>query len=247
MHKGAHRCVCLCVCARALGQAARRLLSPWVRRAREAGEARRSFEVLFSPETSIRPKEICHVVPPFWVPFGGGEGYLFLFAVDISIRTHTLVCSRPVKVTKKFVWPCCESLSSPLSLSLPGLGQKVGQAVVLAQFLTGPTSSCIHPPLGFTLVCSAYHWFFVQNLPDPRSPSLPFISLCTSWSSLPILPPGFPPPPSNNIYLRRARYAVGSACHSVWIEYLFLHWLIKATLSHIINTTPLRSINSPGQ
>lgn len=31
----------------------------------EAGEARRSFEVLFSPGSSIRPEEICHLVPPF--------------------------------------------------------------------------------------------------------------------------------------------------------------------------------------
>lgn len=36
------------------------------------------FEVVFSPESSIRPEKTCHVVPPFWFPYGGGEGGIFV-------------------------------------------------------------------------------------------------------------------------------------------------------------------------
>lgn len=83
---------------------------------------------------------------------------MFLFAVDISIRTHTLVCSRPVKVTKKFVWPCCESLLSPLSLSLsPWFGTE-----------SGP-SSCSSPILDRT--------YFIMY---PPTPWLHTGSLCLS-------------------------------------------------------------------
>lgn len=119
-HLRANEGFCARVCFRPSCQTAAIFVS---QTGREAGEARRSFEVLFSPpKSSIRPEEICHVVPPFWFPYGGGwgEGYLFLFAVDISIHTHTHTCNRQVKVRNLFGL----AVESFFSISLPGLGQK---------------------------------------------------------------------------------------------------------------------------
>lgn len=143
---------------------------------------------------------------------------MFLFAVDISI--HTLVCNRPVKVTKKCVWPCCEILFIS-SLSLPGLGHEVGQAVPV-QFLTGHIFNHLstHPPAThWILLPFANSLFLSHSLFRSSSQSASFIlallniffyspasettylslDLCFSSSSHthlhPFSPPDFPPPP----------------------------------------------------
>lgn len=55
-------CDCVCVCVRPRCQTAAIFAS---QTGREAAEARQTFEVLFSPRSSIHPEEICHVVLPF--------------------------------------------------------------------------------------------------------------------------------------------------------------------------------------
>lgn len=79
---------CLCVCCRPNCQTAAIFAT---QTGREAGEARRSFEVLFSPGSSIRPEEICHVVPPFWFPYGGGQGKDICYCL-LSTYQYTYIC-----------------------------------------------------------------------------------------------------------------------------------------------------------
>lgn len=105
-------CVYVCVCFSV--RAARRLLSSWVRRAREAGEAHRSFEVLILSRKFDPPwgkfVMLFHLSGSCTV---GARGRVSFPICYRHLNTHSLVCSRLVKVTKKFVWPCCEILLSP--------------------------------------------------------------------------------------------------------------------------------------
>lgn len=89
----------------------------------EAGQACRSFEVLLTPGSSIRPEEIRHVVPPFRLLYGSAEGGKDICSYLPLTTQCVCVSNRPVKVTKKCVWPRRESPSSPLILS-PVSGQK---------------------------------------------------------------------------------------------------------------------------
>lgn len=124
------------------------------------GQQSRSFEVLFSPE-NVRsaPRKfvmLFHLSDSATAGAEREEGYLFLFCLR-RLNPHTHVCSRPVKVTKKCFWPwlCVQKIEK--NLIFPAwFGTEVGQAVVPAYFLTGPTSSSIHPPFGYTLICSAF-------------------------------------------------------------------------------------------
>lgn len=66
VHKGAHRRACVCVCACALS--AKLPDGCYLRESDGQGKLARHADRLkcySPPETSIRPKEICHVVPPF--------------------------------------------------------------------------------------------------------------------------------------------------------------------------------------
>lgn len=173
----------VCVCCRPSCQTAAIFVS---QTGREAGEARRSFEVLFSPESSIRPEEICHVVPPFWFPYGGAEGKgICSYLLSTSQYTHTYVCNRPVKVTKRFVWPCCETLSLPfLSLVWDRSGPSSCSSPILDRtyFIIYPPTPwlytglfCLQPDLSFSFFQSAgsiIHSCFLQNFLN-RSP-IPF-------------------------------------------------------------------------
>lgn len=90
-------CLCVCVCVRPRCQTAAIFAS---QTGREAAEARQTFEVLFSPRSSIHPEEICHVVLPFWFPYGGVEWKgICPYLLSASQYTQTLV-----KVTKKLVF-----------------------------------------------------------------------------------------------------------------------------------------------
>lgn len=65
------------------------------------------------------------LIPVWWQ---WGEGYLLLFAVDIQVSIHKHLCNRPVKVTKKFVWPCYEIFFICFFFLL--FGTEVAQAVI---------------------------------------------------------------------------------------------------------------------
>lgn len=89
--KGAHLWECVCACVRC--QTAPILVSQTGRR---AGEARQSFEVLFSPPPPHPPKKVRSALRKLVMPFHlsdsrtlgvRAEGYLFPFAADISIDT----------------------------------------------------------------------------------------------------------------------------------------------------------------
>lgn len=87
--KGAHRCVRVCVCV------SRPELPDgcYLRESDGQGKLARHtdrLKCLFSPESSIRPEENLSCCSTFLVPvrWGRGEGYPFLFAIDISIHTH---------------------------------------------------------------------------------------------------------------------------------------------------------------
>lgn len=73
---------------------------------REAGEARRSFEVLFSPGSFDPPRGNLSCCSTFLIPrMVGVRGKVFVPICCRRLNKHTLVCNRPVKVTKKCVWP----------------------------------------------------------------------------------------------------------------------------------------------
>lgn len=144
--KGA--CVCVCV----FGRAARRLLSSRVRRAGKLARHADRLKCYSLPEVRSALRKFVILFHLSDSSMAGVKGRVFVLICCRHLNTDTLVCNRPVKVTKKFVWPCCESFICSFSLLF---GTEVGQAVVLVQFLTAHTSS-INPSHGYTLDCSAF-------------------------------------------------------------------------------------------
>lgn len=157
----------------------------------------------------------------------GVRGRVFVHICCWHLNTHTLVCSRPIKVTKKFIWPCCEILFSPISL--PGLGQKWANSCYSpildrSYFIIYPPTPwrytglfCLLPNLRFSFLQSSskstiIHSCSVQNLPDPHSPIsetlylyLHLLIICTRSPSL------FPTPIYLTISTQGLQYIVMEA------------------------------------
>lgn len=148
-HTCVKRSTSVCVCFRPSCQTAAISVS---HTGRQAGKARQSFEVLFSPESSIRPEKTCHVVPPFRFQYGGGEGK-DVCSYLLPTPQYTLGCSRPVKLRNLF--DLAVNSSSYLFLSLLWDRSRPSSCSPIldrAYFIIYPSTSW--------LVCSAFCQIF---------------------------------------------------------------------------------------
>lgn len=161
-------CVCVCVCV------ARRLLSSRVRRAGKLARHADRLKCYSLPEVRSAPRKfviLFHLSDSRTV---GVRGSVFVLICCWRLNTHTLVCNRPVKVTKKFVWPCCEILLSALPLS--AMGQKWAK-----QLFCHSWQHILHPSTN-SLACSAFCQISILSHSFSQSKSayhLPWLSSTT--------------------------------------------------------------------
>lgn len=158
----------------------------------QAGKARQSFEVLFSPESSIRPEKTCHVVPPFRFQHGGGEGR-DVCSYLLPTPQYTLGCSRPVKLRNLF--DLAVNSSSYLFLSLLWDRSRPSSCSPIldrAYFIIYPSTSW--------LVCSAFCQIFFQS--PSKSANHSFLH-CSKFAISPLTPQHLKPSlcsPPNHLY-----------------------------------------------
>lgn len=152
-----HTCVqssaSLCECV--FGRAARRLLSQRVRRAGRLARHADRLKCYSLPKVRSALRKFVMLFHLSDFSMAGVRGRIFVLICCRHLNTHTLVCNRPVKVTKKFVWPCCKNpfyLLLFLSLVWDRSGPSSSSPILDRTY----SSSSIHLAPGYTLDCFAF-------------------------------------------------------------------------------------------